>query len=573
MKWTRWLSVLSLVGAAAPALATDIHVLSGGSISAAMTSAASGDRVLVQAGTYFEHVTLKDGVLLRGGYDGTFSEGARNPSTNVTTIHGSGTGPAITSGTSVGSSSGVDGFVLTGGGGSPGAGVLVVGGAPVFANNDISGNRRAGAAGGAYVHSGSSARFENNTFRDNSSEGSGGGMRVESSPAVLVGNTFERCVAPHSGGALYVVSSAVACSTNVFRDCVSGEGGGGGMYLQHCSGVSISGGSFENCRGPYGGGLFARDDASATLRDVDFIGCHATQKGGGVGMMNYCTGTFVDCKFDGCSSDGSGGGAWLRLTTASFMGIDATDQPPSALFSGCTAIGAGGGIHADSASSGTIQAVRFVGCNSDSLGGGYWAFYSAFVIRQSVFESCSAFDGGGIAIRWPVTSGVQRSTLVNNTLWGCSATGTDLAGGIQLWGTGTSANVADLRGNIVSNTLAGACIRCGESSSSAGRPSMLCTTVDRNAANATPWIPGTSANGCVSAYNSSPTNRVADSRFCGPPQDLQLQACSPDVADNLCPQVEDKINRGAAPDGEECACGSRVSVEPATWGKIKSQYR
>lgn len=571
MKPTRWIPVVALAaGFAAPALADDIQVTAGGSITAAMASAGFGDRVLVQEGTYFEHVALKDGVELRGGYDGTFSEGSRNPQSNVTIIHGSGTGPAITSGLSVLSAT-VDGFLLTGGGGTPGAGVLVIGGSPVFSNNDISGNRRAGAAGGAYVHSGSTARFESNTFRDNSSQGSGGGIRIESSPAVLVGNTFERCVAPHSGGAVYVLNSAVACTSNVYRECVSGEGGGGGMYIQHASGVKLSGDVFENCRGPFGGGLFARDDASFTATGVRFDGCTGTTNGGGVSLLNYCTATFVDCRWDGCSTPGSGGGVYMRQSAVSFMGIDATEPVPSALFSDCTAVGAGGGVRADSCN-GTIQAVRFEGCTSDSMGGGFYAHASEFIVRQSAFVSCTAFDGGGVALRWTLSAGVRRSLLVNNSFWGCSATGTDLAGGIQIWGPGTT-NIADLRGNIVANTLAGGCIRCGQNTQASGRPSMLCTTVHRNPSNPTPWVPGTAANGCVSAYNSSPTNRVADPLYCGPPSNLQLQICSPDVNDNVCPQVEGKLNRGAAPDGLECACGGLVGLEPSTWGKIKVQYR
>ncbi len=577
MNWTRWIPVAALAGIAASAHADDFQVSTGGSIAAAMASAGFGDRVLVQEGTYFEHITLKDGVELRGGYDGSFSEGSRNPLANETIIHGSGTGPAITSGTAVTSLTIVDGFTLTGGGGTPGAGVLVIGGSPIFANNDISGNRRAGAAGGAYVHSASSARFENNTFRDNSSQGSGGGIRIEHSPAVLVGNTFERCVAPHSGGAVYVLNSAVACTSNVYRDCVSGEGGGGGMYLQHATGVKLSGDVFENCRAPYGGGLYARDDAAFTATNVEFNDCTGTSAGGGVGLSNFCTVTFVDCRFQGCSSSGAGGGVWARQAAVSFMGIDATDAVPTALFADCSAVGSGGGVSADSCN-GTIQAVRFENCSSDSMGGGYYGHASEYIVRRSAFVSCAAFDGGGIAIRWtqPGFSSppVRRSTLVNNTFWGCSATGANLAGGIQLMGYGTSINVADLRGNIVANTMAGACIRCGQTTQAAGRPSILCATLNKNPSNPTPEVPGTAANGCVAAFSASPTNRIADPLLCAPPANLQLQICSPDVADNACPQTESKVNRGAAPDGSECPCGGIISaLEPTTWGKIKTMYR
>lgn len=569
MNSSRWLVLVTLVGVATPVLAADLHVLSGGSITTAVASAVAGDRVLVQEGTYFEHVTLKEGVALRGGYDASFSEGSRNPSARPTVIHGSGTGPAVASGSSITSATVVDGFVLTGGGGSPGAGVLVAGGAPVFSNNDISGNRRAGAGGGAFVHSGSSARFEDNTFRDNSSVGSGGGIRVESSPAVLVGNTFQRCVAPHSGGAVYALNSAVACSSNVVQDCVSGEGGGGGYYFQHCSGAKVIGGSVENCRGPFGGGLYSRDDTSLQLNDVEFTGCHATTAGGGAALMNYSVATFVDCRFDGCSSDGGGGGAWALSSTVNFMGLEATEDPSTASFLDCTAVGAGGGYRAQSCT-GTIQSVRFEGCSSDSMGGGYFGTFAEYTLRRNAFVSCSAFDGGGLALYWP-TAPFRSSNIWNNTFWGCSATGPNLAGAMQIWAAATQ-RIAFVQGNVVANTLAGACIRCGNTSSTAfGRPTFLCNTVNRNGSNPTPELP---SGGCSTAFTAT-TNFTRDPLLCGPPSNLQLQLCSPEVGANNCPNTDGgKVNRGAAPDGAECSCGGFVSaVEPSTWGKIKTMYR
>ena len=170
----RWLPIALLALPLPPARAIDRQVPTGGSISATLAAAVSGDRVLVEGGTYLEHVTLKNNVQLRGGYDASFSEGTRDPAVNRTIIDGSGTGPAITSGAGIGSGAIVDGFVLSGGGGSPGAGILVTGGSPVFSHNEISGNPRAGIAGGAYVTSGSTARFDSNVFRNNSSAGSGG---------------------------------------------------------------------------------------------------------------------------------------------------------------------------------------------------------------------------------------------------------------------------------------------------------------------------------------------------------------------------------------------------------------
>ena len=102
-------------------LAADFTVAPGQSISGAIAGASSGDRVLVQAGTYLENVVLADGVQVLGGYDGTFSDANRNPGTNVTTIDGLLAGPAVSADGTVSSSASLDGFVITGGGGTPAA--------------------------------------------------------------------------------------------------------------------------------------------------------------------------------------------------------------------------------------------------------------------------------------------------------------------------------------------------------------------------------------------------------------------------------------------------------------------
>lgn len=571
MKCIRWFPALALAGTVPAAFGTTIPVSSGGSISAALASAAAGDSVLVEAGTYSEHVVLKDGVALRGGYDSSFSEGTRDPAANLTTITGSGSGPAITSSPSVGPTTVVDGFLLTGGGGTPGTGVLVVGGAPVFSGNEIGGNHLAGIAGGAYVHSGSAARFVNNVIADNSSLGSGGGMRIEGSTVQLIGNIFDNNVAPHSGGGLYVFASAVVCSSNTFSNNDAGQGGGGGLYLQAASGGTFVGNDFSDNSAPYGGGIFIRDETVATIRDSDFVACHATLAGGGVAALLYSTANLVDCRFDGCTSVGSGGGIWANRCTVNFSGTDATAASPTSFLRDCTATGAGGGISVGE-TTGTIEFVRFTDCRSDSMGGGLYALHSALTVRRNVIESCVAVDGGGMALHTTVSASNRESNVVNNTIWGCRGTRATAnpAGGVQLFSI-SSLRVATLRGNIIANILEGACLRCG-AGGVAGVPGFGCLTIHKDPANPTPEIPGSATNGCVTAFSSSTTNRIEDPKFCSAPVDYRLQACSPAVDNNNCVGTESKENRGAAPDNTECPCGV-FSLEPASWGKIKALYR
>ena len=65
---------------------------------------------------------------------------------------------------------------------------------------------------------------------------------------------------------------------------------------------------------------------------------------------------------------------------------------------------------------------------------------------------------------------------------------------------------------------------------------------------------------------------MEDPKFCGAPADYHLQSCSPAV-DSGCLEADTVgMNRGALPDGTECACGL-VAVEADSWGKIKAHYR
>ena len=581
MKTLRWLPIALLALPLPPAHAIDRQVPAGGSISATLAAAVSGDRVLVEQGTYFEHVTLKNGVQLRGGYDASFSDATRDPATKRTIISGSGTGPAITSGSGIGSGTIVDGFVITGGGGTPGTGMLVTGGSPVFSHNEFSGNRRPGVAGGAYVFGGSTAKFDSNVFRDNSSAGSGGGLRVESSPVVIARNLFEANVAPNAGGALYVFASAVACTSNTYRSNLSGDGGGGGVYIQHATGVKFVNEIFEDNRSLYGGGLLARDESNVTLRNATFNNCQATFSGGGVAGLTFSTLAAFDCTFDGCSAGQGGGGFWAIQCAVTVEGDEATAASATSFFNDCTAGTTGGGLSLHN-SAGTVEAVRFTNCSGDSMGGGIYILGGKYVVRRNVIRSCTSVEGGGVAHHWnrPVDFPL-RSEIFNNTIYDCRATGAASPGGGVSFVAPSNSNPAAFEGNIVAFIPQGACLRSKNHSGggTTPAPAISCCTIFRSPGNTTALVFG---GGCVNAWTSGtdnqPVGTVAgegiDPLFCqAPPTDYHLQSCSPAVDSCFnCPELG-RENRGAAPDNTECACGILLSLEPMSWGRTKAQYR
>jgi len=568
-------SFLGVLGADGASAAT-FTVSPGGSIGAALAAAAAGDSVLVEAGTYFEHLTLVDGVKLLGGYDSSFSEGTRDRGRNRTIVHGSDTGIPVTSGPGISSDTLVEGFVISGGSGDGAAGVRIRGGAPVFADNEISSNR-GGVAGGVYISDGSTAKLLGNLIGSNASAGSGGGVRVEQSAATLIGNDLRDNDAPHNGGGLYVFESAVYCSSNAFKNCVSREGGGGGAYLQRVpSNARFVDNFYFYCSAPTGGGMYAKDESYPVLEREEFRDCRATENGGGLASSVFSEVTVTNCRFDNCRADGNGGGIYALDGDLHLMGSSPTLGSPTTDIRGCTAVDFGGGVYV-ATSTGLITGVHVAECRADQWGGGLYILHSEMLITRNVIESCVASEGGGMAIRTETLNLGALSTVLNNDVWGCSGTGSDspaVGGGITLAGGGTD-NMANLAGNIVGGTLLGGAIRCrrGGGATGAGSPAINCSSFHADPSNPVSAADVVGGSRCDTAFSSDPSNKEGiDPQFCSPSgSDFRLESTSPNVGTN-CPNGGGKVDRGAHTDGDHCP-GAITSVENASWGQIKAMYR
>jgi parallel beta-helix repeat protein len=131
-------------------------------------AASPGNTVLVAAGTYYEHITMKPGVIIKGA------------GPEVTTIDGSGSGRVVTGA----DDSTLEGFTITGGGHqTSGGGVYCSGTSPNITNNVITGNET-----GVVVLHGSNPRISNNFIVRN-----GGGVYINfSSSPTLVNNVVAR---------------------------------------------------------------------------------------------------------------------------------------------------------------------------------------------------------------------------------------------------------------------------------------------------------------------------------------------------------------------------------------------
>lgn len=577
-RWTSVFLLSSFLGGVVfgPGSAATITVSPGGSIGAALGGAASGDSVLVEAGSYYENLSLVDGVMLLGGYDSSFSEATRDRGRNRTVIHGGDSSTTIMSGPGISESTRVEGFVISGGSGDGAAGIRIIGGAPVFADNEISSNR-GGVAGGMYISDGSTAMILGNLIRDNGSAGSGGGIRVEQSAVTIVGNDLRDNVAAHNGGGLYLFESAVYCSSNAIKNCVSGEGGGGGAYLQKVpSTARFVENSYFHCSGSTGGGVYAKDESYPTFEREVFRDCSAWINGGGLAATVYSELNLVDCKFDGCRADVSGGGIYVLDGDLGLLGADPTTGSASTQIRNCSAIDSGGGVAVVS-SSAVIDGILVSGCTTDGWGGGLYILHSSTTVTGNVVEGCVASEGGGMVFRTQTRNMHQTSDVLNNDVYGCSGTGPGtpaVGGGVTLAAGGTD-NIANFAGNIVAGTLLGGALRCrsGGSASGTGSPAVHCSSFQADSTNPVSAADVVGGTRCDAAVASDPTNREGvDPKFCGPSaSDFRLQSTSLEVGTN-CSFGGGKVDRGAHPDGDHCA-GTVVSVERSSWGQIKAMYR
>ncbi|HKQ62193.1 MAG TPA: right-handed parallel beta-helix repeat-containing protein [Candidatus Polarisedimenticolaceae bacterium] len=252
----RYLASAVLGGVAAAALqAATLEVRPTGpgytTIQAAIDAAVPGqDDVLVHCGRYFEHVTLRDGVPVRGY------------AASCAMIDGSDSGVAVTI-PHAGSSTVLSGLTITRGHGTRGGGILVAGGAPVITRNVIAGNgSAANAPNGAGIYAwndgdaSAAPTISFNVIRDNVGNAGGGLCLVLLDGAVVTSNVIAGNTAPFGGGA-YAWSSTVQFTNNtvVFNTADYA----GGLWGADVDAVLQ-------------GNLLAFNTSPATAGDVFFVG-------------------------------------------------------------------------------------------------------------------------------------------------------------------------------------------------------------------------------------------------------------------------------------------------------------
>lgn len=193
------------------------------SVRSALTVAVSGDEVWVAKGTYMYPITLKDGVSIYGGFDGTERDRAeRNWKSNVTILDGDRIGSVVTSPIGATSATRVDGFTIRNGKGFlHGGGVYCSRSSPTIANNVIMANAAEGVGAGIYCYR-SSAAIINNVIIGNSAAGEGGGIGGDTQCVLTITNNTIVANGARKGGGIHCFSSSLAVSNNIIAFNSSG---------------------------------------------------------------------------------------------------------------------------------------------------------------------------------------------------------------------------------------------------------------------------------------------------------------------------------------------------------------
>jgi hypothetical protein len=350
------------------------------SIQDAIDDASPGDVINVAAGTYYESITLRDGVQVLGA-------GA-----DVTTIDGStarGGEPAYH--VVVGADNAVlDGFTVTGGNANGGVIDNFGGGmlnwdnsSPTVTNCIFSGN--SADAGGGMHNGNSSPTVTNCIFSGNSARMCGGINNSYSSPTVT-NCIFSGNSATYYGGGIYNYGSSPTVTNCIFSGN-SATAHGGGMR-NYDSSPTVTNCIFEDNSASEGGGMYNSNNSSPTVTNCIFDGNSANVYGGGM-YNNYSSPTVTNCIFDGNSANVYGGGM--------YNGYNCSPTVTNCIFSGNSATSCGGGMYNGYNCSPAVTKCTF----SDNSATTYWGggmcnwVSSSPTVTHCIFSGNWAAQGGG----------------------------------------------------------------------------------------------------------------------------------------------------------------------------------
>ena len=449
--------------------AADLTVGAGcmyATISAAITAASSGDRLLLEGGvTLYENITITKNLTLQGGH-GSCSSASSDP----TTINGDGNGSVVvvnhdldvtlinltlTNGNSTGgglyvadnSQITLDNVLITGNTGDYGAGLYVGPAAEVTLTNGsmITTNTATTAGGGARVLGILNSLDTYSDINDNSAP-NGGGVSVVGGELNLIGADMsgnQATAADGKGGAILLEHGAIATMTGtvwIYDGNLAYDGAG--IYAYDSDVVLGTATIVGNTASHWGGGVYLTSDSSLSASNATVgssTASYANKAAYGAGI--YAAGSTVD--FSGtifnniATTQGAGicaDNSTINLTNATLGGTDANQANQLGLNGHM-----GAGLYLGNATEATLNNTVVSGNSFQTTGwtyggGAYVTGGSVLTLINSTIENHlapSATDGRGAGIYLNnSTLTVDNSQIVSNTA------GT-AGGGMRLNGTST----------------------------------------------------------------------------------------------------------------------------------------
>ena len=255
-------------------------------IQAAIDAAESstGAVIFVAAGTYTETITLKQNVILLGGYPS--GGGKRDVINNATIIDGSqGNSPVVT-----GADYAVlDGFTIQNGKACTGAGIYCQGTSPTIQNNIIINNYATncgfnGRGAGIYMIDGSPF-IAHNTIISNKAA-TGGGIYVGgTAQPVIHGNRILANQGTYGSGIVVDGTASPVITNNVVASNNATNDNNGAIYIGYNATATITNNTIVNNNNDGGIGVF--DSASVTIKNCILWGNGDELLGVGASMISY----------------------------------------------------------------------------------------------------------------------------------------------------------------------------------------------------------------------------------------------------------------------------------------------
>lgn len=312
----------------------------------AIDSAVGGEVIQVAAGTYAEHIIIKENVSIYGeGWGNTIINGNYSAPTATVTIPPGISASTIISGVQI--TGGGPGNItedVSGGGiamwySSPriintwvfsctakyGGGVYVNHGSPTFENVPAWENE-AYRGGGYYLVStdvtitGDPFVGTNGTVLFNSAADDGGGFYISDSSLSMIGLRILSNEAQRGGG-VYIINNSKLTSllgNHFMLNKAIAQSGGGGVYTYQTTNLEIILNIFEANNSDYmdGGGGAIFNQSNGLVGSNWFIGNTSSTGGGGVSVLGPTTGPKIQSNWFENNEGGAGGGIYIAYQAA-----------------------------------------------------------------------------------------------------------------------------------------------------------------------------------------------------------------------------------------------------------------